>query len=809
MLVSLNWLKNYVDFGVQTPEQLGEKITKSGIEVDGIEYIISETSDHIVVGFVKECEQHPNADKLKLCQVDVGEEEPLQIICGASNIGQGQKVVVAKPGAVLPGDFKIKQVKLRGIESNGMICSLQELSVGERFIHTQYAEGIVVLPDDAVVGEDVDALLNLDDAVLEFDLTPNRADALSMLGVAYEVAAILDEELVLPKPALPTSTEKVEDFVTVKVDDANACPYYGAFIIKDIKVQAAPLWMRNYLLAAGIRSINNVVDITNYVLLEYGQPLHAFDYDLLDSKEIVVRHAKDQEQLVTLDDQTRTLSSENLLITNGEKGVALAGVMGGAETEVNENTSTILLEAAYFNGQSVRHTVKETGLRSEASTRYERGIDPNRVREAGIRACELLVEYANGTVVGNIAEFDALDRTERTVQMNTREVNRRLGTNISNEEIEDILRKLRFTFARTEDDIKVNVPTRRGDITIFEDMLEEVARIYGYDHLPFTLPANASKPGGLTEEQLLRRHVKSYVQSVGLSEAITYSLLNKKDATSFVSPELPDNLEPVALSMPMSEDHQYLRVSLVPELLQRLTYNVARNQTDVALYELGSIFLSEEKQITKQPKEHARLTGAITGTWVDHAWQQEVKAVDFYVVKGIVEGLFHYLNIDVTYQPTQMDGMHPGRCATIHLEDQLIGFLGQVHPAVAKERDLKETYVFDIDMEYILSLDRKALTYKTVPKYPSIVRDVAFVVSDAVHAGNVQAEIKRVGAPLVKQVEAFDVYTGDNLNIDEKSIAFNIHYQNPEKTLTDEEVDASMQAIITAIKESFGGYVRS
>src|SRR5690625_4028787 len=413
MLVSLKWLRDYVDYGEKSVDEMSTLLTKLGLEVDGVEYIAKEKSENIVAGYVKTAEQHPNADKLSLCEVDVGEEENLQIICGADNVAAGQKVVVAKPGAVLPGNFKIKKVKLRGIESNGMICSLQELSVGERFIHTQYAEGIVVLPNDAVVGETVDALLNLDDAVLEFDLTPNRADALSMIGVAYEVAAILDEELSLPKPVLPTSSEKVEDFVTVKVNDADACPYYGAFIIKDVKIKPAPLWMQNYLLAAGIRSINNVVDITNYVLLEYGQPLHAFDYDLLDSTEIVVRHAKDQEQLVTLDGQTRTLTPDNLLITNGEKGVALAGVMGGAETEVNENTSTILLEAAYFDGQSIRHTVKETGLRSEASTRYERGIDPNRVREAGIRACELLAAYANGTVVGNIAEFDELDRSER------------------------------------------------------------------------------------------------------------------------------------------------------------------------------------------------------------------------------------------------------------------------------------------------------------------------------------------------------------------------------------------------------------
>lgn len=809
MLVSLNWLKNYVDFGDLTPEQLGEKITKSGIEVDGIEYVISETSDNIVVGYVKECEQHPNADKLKLCQVDVGEEETLQIICGAPNVAQGQKVVVAKPGAVLPGDFKIKKVKLRGIESNGMICSLQELSVAERFVHSQYAEGIVVLPEDAVVGEKVDALLNLDDAILEFDLTPNRADALNMIGVAYEVAAILDEEIALPEPTLPSSDEKVADYVEVKIDDLEACPYYGAFIIKDVEVQPAPLWMQNYLLAAGVRSINNVVDITNYVLLEYGQPLHAFDYDLLNSKEIVVRRAQEKEEIVTLDDQTRTLSEDNLLITNGKEGVALAGVMGGADTEVNDATTTILLEAAYFDGQTILQTVKETGLRSDASTRYERGIDPNRVREAGIRACELLEKYANGTVVDGVAEVDELDRNDWTVAINTQVVNRRLGTEISNEEMEDILRKLRFGYEANGDDITVTIPTRRGDITIFEDMLEEIARIYGYDHLPYTLPANASKPGGLSDEQLLRREVNSYLQSIGLSEAITYSLLNKKDAASFVSPELSDELKPVSLAMPMSEDHQYLRLSLIPELLSRLTYNVARKQANVGLYELGSVFLSEEEEVTKQPKEHLRLSGAVTGHWLDHAWQQEVKQVDFYVVKGIVEGLFEYLNLDVTYKQTKVEDMHPGRCATLHHGDVAIGFLGQVHPAVTNERDLKETYVFDIDMEYILQLDREPLMYAPVPKYPSILRDVAFVVKNTVQAGDIQKEVKHVGAPLVTKVEAFDVYTGDNVKEDEKSLAFNIHYQDPNKTLTDEEVDASMTEIVTAIEEKFGGYVRS
>lgn len=816
MLVSLNWLKKYVDFGTLTPEQLAEKITKSGIEVDGIEYMVSEKSENIVVGYVSTCEKHPNADKLNLCQVDVGDEEKLQIICGAANVAQGQKVVVAKPGAVLPGNFKIKKVKLRGIESNGMICSLKELGVKEQFVHPDFSEGIVVLPEDAVVGESVDNLLNLNDAILEFDLTPNRADALSMIGVGYEVAAILDEDITLPNPVVETTEEQVADYVSVTSEDVEACPYYAAFIVKDVTVGPAPLWMQNYLIASGIRPINNVVDITNFVLLEYGQPLHAFDYDLIGTKEIVVRRAKEAEKLVTLDDQERILSPEHLLITDGENGIAMAGVMGGKETEVHAGTKTILLEAAYFDRQTVRKAVQHTGLRSEASTRFEKGVDPNRVREAGLRACELFVKYAGGKLVDDVAEFvvpnedpyNTVLRQEKTIAMNADDVNKRLGTQISVDEMETILRKLRFGFEREGADFNVFVPTRRADVTIFEDMLEEIARMYGYDNLPFTLPANASKPGRLTAKQQLKRRIKAYMQSVGLSEAITYSLTNKENVRRLVSPDLTGSYFPVALAMPMSEDHKYLRLSLLPELLNRLTYNVARKQANVALYEVGSVFLSEEEKLTKQPKEHVRLAGAVTGTWVDHKWQSDVQTVDFYVVKGIVEGLFHYLNVPVTFEAATVENMHPGRCATVLVGDSVVGFLGQVHPALAKEHDLKDTYVFDIDMEALLQMERPELVYDTVPKYPSILRDIAFVVKKDVEAGAIKETIEELGAPLVKRVEAFDVYTGDNVGDDEKSIAFNVHYQDSEKTMTDEEVDTSFQEIIRKVNDKFAAYVR-
>ncbi|MEN2765618.1 phenylalanine--tRNA ligase subunit beta [Ornithinibacillus xuwenensis] len=808
MLVSLNWLKEYVDVESITPEELAEKVTKSGIEVDHIEYV-AEKSENVVVGYVESCEKHPDADKLNLCQVNVG-DETLQIICGAPNIRQGQKVAVAKPGAVLPGNFKIKKVKLRGVESNGMICSLQELGIEEKYVPKEFTEGIFVFPEDVQIGENVEPLLNLSDAVLEFDLTPNRADCLSMLGVAYEVGALLNKPVSLPSESIDTIGERTENYIQVKVEDEDLNPYYGAFIIQDVEIKPSPLWMRNYLTAAGIRPINNVVDITNYVLLEYGQPLHAFDYDRLQSKEIVVRSAKSNEQIVTLDNVERTLTEDNLVITNGKEPVALAGVMGGSNTEVTEQTKNILLEAAFFNSVSVRKTVKATGLRSESSTRFEKGVDPSRVRHAGLRACHLLTKYAGGKVLEGIVEFDNLDRTEKTVEMDTDTINNRLGTAISNDEIAEILKRLQFNFEQKGDSFTVFAPTRRGDITIFEDMLEEVARIYGYDNLPYTLPSGSTQAGGLTKAQQLKRAVKGYLEGVGLMENRTYSLTSDTFINKLISPEISElNPEAIGLAMPMSEEHKYLRLSILPELLKTISYNIARNQVNLAYYELGSIFVTNEQELTKQPEEKLRLSGVITGNWMEHLWQQESKKVDFYVVKGIVEGLFEHLELNLSIKQTQLPDMHPGRTASISLNNQVIGFMGQLHPRLEKELDLKETYLFDLNMDAVLEAHHHEPSYSYIPRYPSVTRDIAFILDNKVKAGDVKDTIEELGAPLVKQVQVFDLYKGENLPEGKKSVAYSLLYQDPEKTLVDEEVEASYQAIIEAINEKFHAYVRS
>lgn len=807
MLVSFNWLKKYVDLGSLTPEELAAKITKSGIEVEGIEHI-AEKSGNVVVGYVVSCEKHPDADKLNLCQVDVG-DETLQIICGAPNIAQGQKVAVAKPGAVLPGNVKIKKVKLRGIESNGMICSLKELGIDEKYIPTDIADGIFVFPAESTVGENVEELLNLNDAVLELDVLANRADALSMIGVAYEVAAILDQPVQLPDEEVHTDST-VTNNVSVEVEAADLNPYYGAFVIKDVEIKPSPLWMRNYLMAAGIRPINNVVDITNYVLLEYGQPLHAFDYDKFGSDNVLVRRALNGEKMVTLDGQERTLSEENLVITNGNEPVALAGVMGGANTEVSAETKNVLLEAAYFDSISVRRTVKQTGLRSESSTRYEKGVDPNRVKRAGERACLLLQQYANGKVAERTAEFDELNRSEHTVVITTSRINQRLGTEMTTEDIASILNRLKFDYNQDGEQLSVQIPTRRSDITIFEDMLEEIARIYGYDNLPFTLPAGAGQSGGLTESQQLKRMVKNYIQGVGLMESLTYSLTNEKDVNRLISPEVAERkVQPISLAMPMSEEHKYLRLSILPELLSVLSYNRARNQVDLGYYEMGSVFISNETDVTEQPDEQLRLSGALTGKWHEQPWQQEKKEVDFFVVKGIVEGLFDYLQIPLTFTQAKLPDMHPGRCATLNVNNQLVGFIGQLHPSFEKELDLKETYVFDINLEAIFSAYQSVPTYTQIPKYPSVARDIAFILDENVHAGDIKEVIQEIGAPLVKRVEIFDVYQGENVEEGKKSIAYSLLYQHPEKTLKDDEVEESYQKIIQAVNDKFNAYVRS
>ncbi|WJY28024.1 phenylalanine--tRNA ligase subunit beta [Sporosarcina trichiuri] len=802
MYVSTNWLNDYTDISGVSKQELAEKITRAGIEVDSI-IDRAEGLKNIVVGHVESCEKHPEADKLNICQVNVG-EETLQIICGAPNVAAGQNIVAALPGARLPGGVKIKKAKLRGEVSNGMICSLQELGLEGKVVPKQYAEGIYVLPEDAVPGTNALEVLGLDDVILEFDLTPNRSDALSMLGAAYEVAAILSQDVKLPEISIEESSELASDALSLRVDAKKDNPMYVAKVVKDVKVAESPLWLQNYLMAAGVRPHNNVVDITNFVLLEYGQPLHAFDYDRLDTKEIVVRHAQEGEMMTTLDDAERTLNANQLVITNGKEPVALAGVMGGANSEVHDGTTTVVIESAYFAPASVRQTSKEVGLRSDASVRFEKGVDPNRVAEAAERAAQLMADLAGGTVLAGSVVFDELDKTPVRIILSPDYVNQRLGMKIPMDEMMSILERLQIPVEAVNGQLVVDAPTRRQDLRIKEDLIEEIARLYGYDEIPATLPVGESVPGGLNSSQQKRRLVRRYLENAGLYQAITYSLTSREESQSFALETAPVT----ELLMPMSEDRSVLRQSLLPHLLEAATYNVARRIDTVSLYETGSVFLGTEED--GLPKEVNHAAAVITGKWVDQPWQQETKKVDFFVMKGIIEGLMDVLGLAdrVTYEKASHAGMHPGRTADIMLDGVRVGMLGQLHPSEQKKRDLKETYVMELNLSALLAEQTEPLVYTQVPRYPSISRDIALVVPTDESAGSLIAVIKEAGGALLKDVTVFDLYEGDNVEAGKKSLAFSLTYFDPERTLTDEEVVARHEKVLEALNTKSGAVLR-
>ncbi len=803
MLVSTNWLNEYVKIDDQNKEQLAEKITRSGIEVDGI-INRSHNMENVVVGHVTSCEKHPNADRLNVCQVDVGGEKTEQIICGAANVAKGQKIVAALPGAVLPGNFKIKKAKMRGEASNGMICSLQELAIEGKVVPKEFADGIYVLPNEAEVGQSALPYIGLDDVVYDFDLTPNRGDALSMLGVAYEVAAILDRDLTLPNPTYDVVEDQAEKMLQVRVDAKEETPLYAAKVVRNIQVGPSPQWMQNVLMAAGIRPHNNVVDITNFVLLEYGQPLHAFDYDRIGSNEIVVRLAKEGETIQTLDDEMRTLTTEDIVITNGKEPIAVAGVMGGAHSEVTDETTTVVIEAAYFKPINVRRTSSRLGLRSDSSARFEKGVDPNRVLEAADRAVQLLQQYANGEVLDGTVLYDELDKTPKTIIVSPDSVSQRLGVKIPLSTMEDILRRLRIPYEAKNALLVIEAPTRRQDLKIEEDIVEEIARMYGYDNIPLTLPVTETTPGRLTPYQEKRRIVRRYLEGAGLYQAVTYSLVSEKNAKRFAL-QTDDWTQ---LMMPMSTEHSTLRQSLIPSLLQVVSYNVARRNTDVAMYETSSVYIGKEED--GLPKEVERLAAVFTGQWVQHEWQKETKEVDFFVVKGIVEGLFARLGLTerITYERLVIEDMHPGRTAQVVLDGKQVGFIGEVHPLVEKEFDVPKTYVFELDLHTILNTSATALQYRSISKYPKITRDVALVIDRETSAATIKETILQAGKPLLRDVHIFDLYEGEHIEDGKKSVAYSLTYFDPTRTLTDEEVVKVHDRVLEVLKEKVGAIVR-
>lgn len=800
MLISNEWLKEYVTTD-DSVSNLAERITRTGIEVDDL---IDYTKDikNLVVGFVKSKEKHPDADKLNVCQVDIGEDEPVQIVCGAPNVDAGQYVIVAKVGGRLPGGIKIKRAKLRGERSEGMICSLQEIGISSNYVPKSFESGIYVFSESQVPGTDALQALYLDDQVMEFDLTPNRADALSMIGTAYEVAALYNTKMTKPDTTSNELELSANDELTVTIENEDKVPYYSARVVHDVTIEPSPIWMQARLIKAGIRPINNVVDISNYVLLEYGQPLHMFDQDAIGSQQIVVRQANEGEKMTTLDDTERELLTSDIVITNGQTPIALAGVMGGDFSEVKEHTSNIVIEGAIFDPVSIRHTSRRLNLRSESSSRFEKGIATEFVDEAVDRACYLLQTYANGKVLKDRVSSGELGAFITPIDITADKINRTIGFDLSQNDIVTIFNQLGFDTEINDDVITVQVPSRRKDITIKEDLIEEVARIYGYDDIPSTLPVFEKVTSGqLTDRQYKTRMVKEVLEGAGLDQAITYSLVSKEDATAFAMQQR----QTIDLLMPMSEAHASLRQSLLPHLIEAASYNVARKNKDVKLFEIGNVFFANGEG--ELPDQVEYLSGILTGDYVVNQWQGKKETVDFYLAKGVVDRVSEKLNLEFSYRRADIDGLHPGRTAEILLENKVVGFIGELHPTLAADNDLKRTYVFELNFDALMAVSVGYINYQPIPRFPGMSRDIALEVDQNIPAADLLSTIHAHGGNILKDTLVFDVYQGEHLEKGKKSIAIRLNYLDTEETLTDERV-SKVQAEIEAALIEQGAVIR-
>lgn len=797
MKVSREWLESFIDIDVSTDE-LSETITRGGIEVDAIEDYTKDIKK-LVVGYVKSVEPHPEADRLNICQVDLG-EETVQIVCGAPNVKADSYVIVVRVGGRLPGGVKIKRAKLRGQLSEGMICSLQEIGIKEDFVPEAYKEGIFIFDSEQTAGEDALSALYLNDQVLEFDLTPNRKDALSMLGVAYETSALFGGMIRKPKIEYTESDERAE--TSIENLNLDAVPFYSAREVKNVVIKPSPLWMQVRLIKAGIRPINNVVDISNYVLLEYGQPLHMFDKDAIGSDKIVTRFAEEGETFTTLDGNERTLKAEDVVITNGQEPIALAGVMGGLNSEVTDKTKNVVIESAYFDPIKIRKTSHRLNLRSEASQRFEKGVSHEFILPALNRAAYLLEQYAEGTVQAGIQSDGQLDLEPKKITTSTDFLNNRLGTELSDDEVLDTLGRLGLLAEIEAGQLEVSIPSRRDDLVIPEDISEEVARIYGYDNIPSSLPKYSKITAGkLTDEQAKLRVIKHQLNAHGLSEAINYALTSDKRIGEFS--ELKDSLN---LLMPMSEDRAALRTSLLPHLVDNATYNLNRQLKHASLFEVGKIFKTNGQD--QLPEEILMLAGIMSGRQNETAWTKDGQDPDFFTLKGVVESLFVKLNLNdrISYVKSQrFEELHPGRTADIYLDDKVIGVIGELHPLYREAHDLKQTVVFELNLEEVLAEKTGNIVYEFLSKYPSISRDVALEVDNTVLVKDIEDLITDAAPNYLQAVYPFDVYEGEHIEEGKKSVALRLTYLNKEDTLTDKDVESVHQKVLDALVNK--GYI--
>ena len=786
MKLSTNFVKDYVDIDVDV-KQLAEDMTRVGNEYDSAEKLINATK--LVIGEIVDCKDHPDSDHLHLCKVNIG-SEVLNIVCGAPNARTGLKVIVALDGAELPGKI-IKKGMIRGQESNGMLCSIAELGIEHKFLKPEDSEGIAELGEDAVPGEDPIKYMGMDDSVIDFELTANRGDLLSILGMAYEIGAIYDKKVKAVDLTHNEQGENINKNFKTEVKTEN-CKMLLVKKVENVEIKESPTFIKNRLIASGIRPINNVVDISNYVMLELGQPLHFYDADRLGNK-LVVRMAEEGEKLTTLDNIERTLSSDDIVIADSTHGVGLAGVMGGLETEVEPDTKNIIIESAIFDSVKVRLTSKKI-LRSEASNRFEKGLDPNRTYMAIERACALLEKYAGGKVVTGTITYDTTSKKDKEIDITFKNINDVLGANIPNEEILNVFRKLGFEYTVNGEKITVKVPSRRMDISIKEDLIEEVSRIYGVDNIQGKLPVVPMRKGSYDKTE---REIRNKMISLGLNETLSYILINDKEVNGYTL----DEFEPLKLLDPITEDRNTLRYSVIPSLYKIYEYNRAREQKDISIFEIGKGFYKKGDVYGEDTKLCALMTGKYsTGL-------NNTKNVDFYTIKGVAEEILDYLGYAGRYSFMKQEmpkEMHPGQSAYINVNGTNVGIIGKVHPNVTREN----VFVLEINLDELFQKKVGKMKYKEISKFPNVKKDIAFVVYKSLTSKEVEKAIKNGGGSLLTDIEIFDVYTGVGIGLDKKSMAYSLTFSDNKKTLTDDEVNALMNKIIDTVSKKCGAELR-
>ena len=787
-MINLEWVSDYIDISDLTPKELAKRVTESDINV---EKVITNHIDNLVIGEVVECVNHPDSDHLHICKVDIG-SEILQIVCGAPNVRVGLKAIVALVGAVLPGDFEIKKSKIRGVESNGMLCALYELGLEEKNDET-YSKGIYEGASNLKVGEDALKALDLESTVLELDIHKHRNnDCYYHIGFAYIVSAILNRKVTLPDISFKEITDSVDKHFSLEVA-TNKCSYYLAKMVKNVTIKESPSFIKKRLIAAGMRPINNVVDISNYVMLEFGQPLHFFDYDKLGAK-VLVRDAKEEEEITTLDNKMRNLTNNDIVITDTINPVCIAGVMGGIDTEVTDNTKTILIESAIFDPVSIRNTAARLNLRSEASIRYGKGLNYEYTEMAIKRACHLLEKYADAQILSGIVKYDNIDKEPKVVTFKASEVNNLLGIEISEADMEKEMDRLGFAYTLKNQIFTVTIPNRRLDIEPnVNDIAEEIVRLYGYHNLTATLPVVSIKKGEYKGDIKYRKFISKRLRMLGLTETKTYTLVSPSMAELFDY----EQKEKVVLPNPMSVDKSVVRTTIIPSLINVYNYNKARKVEDIFLYEIS-------KTYDKNYQEESKIAGLLKGNIVKSSWNGNIKC-DFYVVKGIVEDILNSLGFTnrYTFIPAKLPNLHPGVSASILLDGEMLGIIGRVHPNTLKD----EVYIFELSLNKLMR-KVKPIKFKEPVKYPSIQKDVAFLIDRSINASEIEKMIKKSSSRLLKDISVFDVYLGDNIASDKKSIAFKLTYLDDAKTLTDEEVMNDFHQMIEKVTKEFNCEIR-